>query len=237
MRFKNIDYILTDIEGTTTSVEFVYKVLFPYFLENIQQLEALKSQKEVQDAFKATVQLAAKMENRRLTTSQEIIATLNRWCLEDKKITPLKAVQGVIWKNGYESGKIKGHIYPDVPPVLEKWKSKGLKMGVFSSGSVAAQQLIFGYSEMGDLSINFSHYFDTETGGKRESFTYEKITDVLNIEANRILFLSDVVEELQAATEAGFQTCQLVRPGTISNWPNVATSFTEIEIEKDNEQF
>ncbi|MFA7274278.1 MAG: acireductone synthase [Crocinitomicaceae bacterium] len=237
MRFKNIDYILTDIEGTTTSVEFVYKVLFPYFLENIDQLEAMKSQKEVQEAFKATVQLASKMENHRLNSSSEIIATLKRWCLEDKKITPLKTVQGVIWKDGYESGKIKGHVYPDVRASMESWKSQGLKMGVFSSGSVAAQKLIFGFSEIGDLTPNFSQYFDTETGGKREPYTYEKITAELDMKANRILFLSDVMEELQAAEEAGMQTCQLVRPGTESNWQNTVANFTEIELEnEDNEQ-
>ncbi len=228
MKFKNIKYILTDIEGTTTSVKFVYEELFPYFLRNIAEIESFTSNLQVQEAFKATVNLANKLENRRLKSTTEIIATLKRWCEEDKKITPLKTVQGFIWKEGYESGAIKGHVYPDVEKSLKDWESKNIKMGVFSSGSVEAQKLLFGYSLAGDLTSYFKNYFDTTTGGKRESDTYLKISEILELEPNSILFLSDIAEELEAAKEIGMETCQLLRPGTEKSWHNSVTSFDEI---------
>jgi enolase-phosphatase E1 len=230
MEFKNIKFVLTDIEGTTTSVKFVYDELFPYFIRNIEQLESLKSEVNVQEAFKATVHLANKLENHRIKSVSEIISTLKRWCEEDKKITPLKTVQGIIWEKGYLNGEIKGHVYPEVLNVLENWKSQNIRMGVFSSGSVSAQKLLFGYSTSGDLTVYFENYFDTNTGGKREFETYLKISEELDIEAESILFLSDIPEELEAAEKAGMQTCQLVRPGTDVNWKNNVSSFDEIII-------
>lgn len=232
MKFKGIRYILTDIEGTTTSVKFVYDVLFPYFREHIGELRQMTTQPEVQLAFKQTVELAASLENKKLSSIDDIINTLHRWSQEDRKITPLKSVQGILWTKGYESGEILGHVYVDVQPALEKWKSHGLQMGVFSSGSIAAQKLIFGYSEAGDLTPFFSNYFDTTTGGKRETETYSKIASELGLSVDEILFLSDIVEELEAADQCGMQTVQLVRPGTPVNWPNTAVDFSAIEIEQ-----
>ncbi len=230
MKFEGIRYILTDIEGTTTSVSFVYDVLFPYFRKHIGELRELTQQEEVQKAFKQTVELAASLENKKLGSVDDIINTLYRWSEEDRKITPLKTVQGILWKKGYESGEIKGHVYEDVLPALIKWQQYGLKMGVFSSGSIAAQKLIFGYSESGDLTSYFSNYFDTTTGGKREVETYPKIAAELTLPAPQILFLSDIVEELEAADLAGMQTVQLVRPGTDAKWPRIVSDFSEIEI-------
>lgn len=230
MKFEGIRYILTDIEGTTTSVSFVYDVLFPYFRKHIGELRELTQQEEVQKAFKQTVELAASLENKKLGSVDDIINTLYRWSEEDRKITPLKTVQGILWKKGYESGEIKGHVYEDVLPALIKWQQYGLKMGVFSSGSIAAQKLIFGYSECGDLTSYFSNYFDTTTGGKREVETYPKIAAELTLPAPQILFLSDIVEELEAADLAGMQTVQLVRPGTDAKWPRIVSDFSEIEI-------
>lgn len=230
MKFEGIRYILTDIEGTTTSVSFVYDVLFPYFRKHIGELRELTQQEEVQKAFKQTVELAASLENKKLGSVDDIINTLYRWSEEDRKITPLKTVQGILWKKGYESGEIKGHVYEDVLPALIKWQQHGLKMGVFSSGSIAAQKLIFGYSESGDLTSYFSNYFDTTTGGKREVETYPKIAAELTLPAPQILFLSDIVEELEAAHHAGIQTVQLVRPGTEAKWPRIVSDFSEIEI-------
>ena len=232
MKFKGIRYVLTDIEGTTTSVKFVYDVLFPYFREHIGELRQMTTQSEVQLAFKQTVELAASLENKKLSSIDDIINTLHRWSQEDRKITPLKSVQGILWTKGYESGEILGHVYADVKPALEKWKSHGLQMGVFSSGSIAAQKLIFGYSEAGDLTPFFSNYFDTTTGGKRETETYSKIARELGLRVDEILFLSDIVEELAAADQCGMQTVQLVRPGTPVNWPYTAVDFLAIEIEK-----
>lgn len=230
MKFTNVRYILTDIEGTTTSVSFVYDVLFPYFRKHIGELREMTTQEEVQKAFKQTVELAASLENKKLNSVDDIINTLYRWSEEDRKITPLKTVQGILWKKGYESGEIKGHVYNDVQTALEKWKSAGIKLGVFSSGSIAAQKLIFGYSEAGDLTPFFSNYFDTTTGGKREAETYPKIASVLDLPASQILFLSDIVEELEAADQSGMQTLQLVRPGTTENWPRTVSDFLQIEI-------
>jgi enolase-phosphatase E1 len=231
MKLSGVKFILTDIEGTTTSVKFVYDVLFPYFRENIGRLRTMTTHPEVQKAFKQTVELSMSLENKKLNSIDDIINTLYRWSQEDRKITPLKSLQGILWEQGYQDGTIKGHVYPDVQPALEKWSSLGLKMGVFSSGSVPAQKLIFGYSEAGDLTPYFSAYFDTNTGGKREIETYPKIAESLKIPTNEILFLSDIVEELDAAQAAGMQTIQLVRPGTEANWPTSVNDFSEIIIE------
>lgn len=230
MNQNTILFILTDIEGTTTSVSFVYDILFPYFRNNIQKLMDLQHLPEVQTAFEQTIELAEK-EGKQLTTTENIIQQLLDWSLADKKITPLKTVQGILWEEGYTSGEIKGHVYPDVAPNLAKWKKEGLQLGVFSSGSVAAQKLIFGYSQNGDLTPHFSSYFDTNTGGKRETETYQKISKNLKINPENILFLSDIKEELIAADEAGFQTIQLVREGNMADWKKTASSFDEVLFE------
>lgn len=227
MNQNAILFILTDIEGTTTSVSFVYDILFPYFRNNIQKLTDLQYLPEVHTAFEQTIELAEK-EGKQLRTTENIIQQLLEWSLEDKKITPLKTVQGILWEEGYTSGEIKGHVYPDVVHNLAKWKNEGLQLGVFSSGSVAAQKLIFGYSQDGDLTPYFSAYFDTNTGGKRETETYTKISKNVGINPENSLFLSDIKEELIAANEAGFQTIQLVREGNTADWKKTASSFDEV---------
>ncbi len=221
-------FILTDIEGTTTSVSFVYEVLFPYFRENIHKTIELQHLKSVQEVFSQTIQWVKDTENRTISTPSEIIEVLNQWSQEDKKITPLKTLQGILWEEAYTSGTIQGHVYDDVAPALKRWKEKGIQLGVFSSGSIAAQKLIFGYSVAGDLTPYFSAYFDTSTGGKREAATYQLIAEKLGILASEILFLSDITEELQAAASAGLQTIQLVRDETIANWNATAPSFASI---------
>lgn len=225
----NIKYILTDIEGTTTSVSFVYEVLFPYFRANIPLLKN-HSSKTVQQALEEVKKIAFETEQITLNTQEEVLAHLLKWSIEDKKITPLKTLQGILWKKGYETGELKGHVYEDVPATLKTWKEVGLNLGVFSSGSVEAQQLIFGYSIFGDLRPYFSNYFDTKTGGKREVETYQKIATILNLNPNEILFLSDIKEELEASKKANFQTIQVVRPGTITSWKNTVSNFTQIKI-------
>ena len=230
MTFKNVKYILTDIEGTTTSVDFVYDILFPYFRSHIGDLKAILAQEDVQKAFRQTVDLSISLENKKLNSVDDIINTLYRWSEEDRKITPLKSIQGILWEKGYESGEILGHLYEDVADSLKNWHKQGIKLGVFSSGSIAAQKLIFGFSIAGDLTALFSNYFDTTIGGKRELETYPKIAETLKINPNEILFLSDVIEELEAAEKAGFQTVQLVRPGTNANWQKTVKDFKEIEL-------
>jgi enolase-phosphatase E1 len=225
---KQIKYILTDIEGTTSSIHFVYEVLFPYFQEHLNDLTQHAQNNEVKQAFTEIIELAAKEEGIHLTTTEEVLACLKRWSEEDRKLTPLKAVQGIIWKSGYESALITGHVYDDVPTALNQWRALGLKIGVFSSGSVAAQKLLFKYSDFGDLSGHFSNHFDTTTGPKNEIDTYVKITQLLGLAPEQILFLSDIPAELSAAAQAGLQTLQLVRPGTSANWPSTAQHFLEI---------
>jgi len=228
MSHSKTKYILTDIEGTTTSISFVADELFPYFRKNIHVLKSLKDTETVKQAFEETILLSQELENKRISTEDEIIDTLYRWSMEDKKYTPLKAVQGILWENGSKSGELKGHIYPEMKDQLEKWSKQNLQLGVFSSGSVAAQKLIFGYSVSGDLTPYFSNYFDTKTGTKRDIQTYSKIAEILSLNPNEILFLSDIYEELEAADQAGFQTVQLVREPVEKQWRKQVNSFEEI---------
>ncbi|MES2588658.1 MAG: acireductone synthase [Bacteroidota bacterium] len=227
---KAIKFILTDIEGTTTSISFVTDILFPYFRKNIAKLKDMTENPEVFQAFEETIDLAKEIEGKELKQTDEIIETLLKWSLKDKKITPLKTLQGILWEDAYKSGEVKGHIYEDVPQAFKTWKENGIDLGIFSSGSVPAQKLLFTYSDFGDLSPNFTAYFDTKTGGKRETETYTKISQNLNISPENILFLSDIVEELEAAKSAGFQTIQLVREGNTASWENHVSSFSEIEV-------
>lgn len=136
---------------------------------------------------------------------------LEKWIDEDRKATPLKALQGMIWREGYESGELKGHVYADTPEFLRRWHGRGLRLYVYSSGSVEAQKLIFGHTEFGDLTPLFSGYFDTRVGGKREAQSYRTILLDTGLSGPDVLFLSDIGEELDAARAAGMKTCQLLR--------------------------
>ena len=228
MSSLTIRFILTDIEGTTTAVSFVYDVLFPYFRNHINELASLTDQEDVKKAIDQTVQLAA-AEHVHLHSMNDVIEQWKKWSLADKKITPLKTVQGVLWKKGYEDGSIKGHVYADVEPSLRKWNAEGIRLGVFSSGSVQAQKLLFGYSVAGNLLDLFTAYFDTKTGMKRDSATYKSIADQLTLETTEILFLSDIREELEAADQVGMQTMQLTREGTEPNWKTTASDFYAVD--------
>ena len=222
------DYILMDIEGTTSSISFVKDVLFPYFLSNIDDINKLSNIKEVKYAFGQVLRLVKQDENRDITTSEEVILQLKKWCEQDLKITPLKTLQGILWQKGYQNGELLGHVYDDVPVMLENWNLLGKKMGVFSSGSIKAQKLLFSHSVKGNLSTYFSHYFDTQTGSKRESDTYSLISKELTLPSKRILFLSDVIEELAAADMAGMKTIQITREGNLQSWPQSVSDFSEI---------
>jgi enolase-phosphatase E1 len=161
---------------------------------------------------------------------EELIAQLIQWVDEDQKITPLKSLQGMIWESGYRSGAFTGHVYEDAAAALNRWHEQGIRLYVFSSGSVKAQQLIFGYSDFGDLTPLFSGYFDTHIGAKREVEAYHHIVEAVGCAADEILFLSDIVEELQAARSAGMQVLQLVREAQ-APWSECrqVTDFSEID--------
>jgi enolase-phosphatase E1 len=202
-----IKAIVTDIEGTTSSILFVKDVLFPYARANM----AGYVQSHADDPqVKPLLDDVCKEAGSQLSLEQ-IIAQLIQWIDEDKKVTPLKSLQGLIWEAGYRQGDFKGHLYADAAAKLKEWKSAGLDLYVYSSGSVYAQKLLFGHTEYGDLTPLFSGYFDTHIGGKRERQSYDNIAKQLDIPANRLLFLSDIKEELDAAKAAGFQTTWLVR--------------------------
>lgn len=228
---NKVEYILTDIEGTTTSVSFVYDVLFPYFRKHIWDLKNMTEHEDVKIAFEETRKLAKKEENVDIESSDQVIQKLDSWCELDRKITPLKTLQGILWKVGYVQGVLKGHVYNDVPVSLQKWRQLGIKLGVFSSGSIESQKLIFGFSEKGDLTEYFSNYFDTNTGMKRDVETYSTISKILNISSKNILFLSDIVQELEAADKAGYQTIQIIRPGTVPSWKNTVSDFASIVLD------
>ena len=199
--------ILTDIEGTTTSVRFVFDVLFPYARGHLAEyVRAHADQPAVREQLAAVAREAG-----RELDDEAAIAQLIRWIDEDKKITPLKALQGMIWQAGYRNGNFTGHIYPDAVAKLREWHGAGVDLYVYSSGSVQAQKLIFGFSDAGDLTPLFSGYFDTQVGGKREADSYRKIVEEISLPAGEILFLSDIAEELDAAAQAGMQTMQLMR--------------------------
>jgi enolase-phosphatase E1 len=205
-----IKAIVTDIEGTTSSLSFVKEVLFPYARANLADYVRRHAD---EPQVKTLLEGSCKEAGAELDTGQ-LIAQLTQWLDEDKKVTPLKSLQGLIWEAGYQQGDFKGHVYPDAAENLKAWKAKGMDLYIYSSGSVYAQKLLFAHTEYGDLTPLFSGYFDTHIGGKKEQESYYKIAEQLGIPANRLLFLSDIKEELDAAKAAGFQTLWLTRDST-----------------------
>ncbi len=200
--------IVTDIEGTTTSLSFVKDVLFPYADQHMQAFVV---------AHRQDPAVARLIDDVRLETGQAVlsladaITQLRQWIAQDQKITPLKAIQGLMWEEGYRNGDFTGHVYEDAVRHLLHWHELGLKLYVYSSGSVYAQKLLFGYSDAGDLTPLFSGYFDTAVGHKRDAAAYQHIIEAIGLPAGEILFLSDIAEELDAAAQAGMKTCCLVR--------------------------
>ena len=222
----SVKVILTDIEGTTSSISFVKDVLFPYAAEHLPQyVRDHINDDAVKVALQQTAELAAEdgenLSNDDIADNTDaLIEKLLQWIAEDRKATPLKALQGLIWKTGYENGDYQAHMYPDATEYLKKWHDSGLPLYVYSSGSVKAQELFFGYSQDGNLLPLFKGHFDTLVGGKRETQSYLNILADLQknhagLHANNVLFLSDIKEELDAAKEAGMQTVWLLRDSEI----------------------
>ena len=195
--------VLTDIEGTTTPIAFVRDTLFPFARERLPGFLAAHGDKP------HVAKLVA--DTRQLSPGQDPLAALLGWMDADAKVTPLKALQGLIWDEGYQEGLLLGQLYTDVAPVLRKLHESGMKLYVYSSGSAHAQRLIFGHSVAGDLTPLFGGFFDTTVGGKRDAASYQAIAAETKHVPAEILFLSDVAEELEAARAAGLATMQLVR--------------------------
>lgn len=218
--------ILTDIEGTTSSISFVMEVLFP-FAE--QHLPAFVQQHAQLPAVAEQLAAVREQSHEPNASVERVVEILLAWIAEDRKATPLKALQGMIWAEGYQRGDIKGHLYPDAIEALRRWHAEGYRLYIYSSGSIQAQKLLFGYSVAGDLTPLFQGYFDTTSGPKREVASYQAITQAIGLAADEILFLSDIVQELDAAQAAGLQTCGLVRAGgELAGHANVA-SFAVID--------
>ena len=205
---KKPQWIVTDIEGTTTSISFVHEVLFPYARQRMGEFLLNKSHEP--DVSELVAKLKTRMN---LFSLEEVVTLLDGWMADDRKETELKALQGILWRNGYEEGDFTGHVYPDVAPALVRWRKADIKLAVYSSGSIAAQKLLFARSDVGDLDQYFSANFDTTVGHKRESASYQAIVDELCTVAADILFLSDVGAELEAAQMVGMKVIQLMRDG------------------------
>jgi enolase-phosphatase E1 len=200
--------ILTDIEGTTTPIAFVHEVLFPYARARLADFcAAHRGEPEVA----AALQAARDLDGHPDFTLGETVALLLRWMDEDRKAGPLKTLQGLIWRRGYEEGVLKGQVYEDAAALLECWHSQGLKLFVYSSGSEEAQKLIFGYSDKGDLTPLFGGFFDTRVGAKVEASSYTAIAEAAGIAPGDILFLSDLAPEIAAAKAAGFGAARIDR--------------------------
>ena len=215
--------VLLDIEGTTTSIAFVKDRLFPFAEAALDGFLAAHGGRPEVQAILAEV------------PGPDRAATLRGWMAADAKVTPLKALQGLIWAEGYADGQIQGHLWPDVAAALRAWHAAGVRLAIYSSGSVAAQRDLFGHSEAGDLTPLLDGFFDTRVGGKREPASYAAIARALGVVPDAVLFLSDIAEELDAAVAAGMRVCQLVRPadGTVASlrhpaaadFPGVAGQF------------
>lgn len=221
-----IKTIVTDIEGTTSSLSFVKDVLFPYARAH---MAAFVRQHAGEPGVRTQLQAAAGNDP---LSDEQTIARLVQWIDEDRKATPLKALQGMVWEAGYRHGDFRGHVYDDAVQKLRAWQASGIALYVFSSGSVQAQKLLFGYSDFGDLTPLFSGYFDTTVGAKRETESYRRIAREIGRLPAEILFLSDIREELDAARSAGMHTTWLIRDGALpaSAAHPVARDFNAIRL-------
>jgi len=232
--------VLLDIEGTTTPISFVYDQLFPYALRKLEAFFGSSAHRDRDDdlvqlrlerrAEGEDAQLPGWSERSDAEANASAVALL-RWLMSrDRKSTGLKSVQGKIWEVGYRQGELAGLVYPDVAPALARWRRDGRRVAIFSSGSALAQELLFRHSTAGDLTGHLSGYFDTGVGPKREPESYRRIAGALRVSPSEVLFVSDVIQELDAAAEAGMRTALSVRatPQLRSNHRAIQ-SFDELD--------
>jgi len=236
--------ILLDIEGTTSSISFVYDVMFPYvrreldgYLRQHWESESLQPTCELiardagKDSLASWLAGAQDVSQQQTLVREEVIRLMDA----DLKATGLKQLQGLIWRSGFESGEMRAHVYDDVPPALQRWCDAGINVRIYSSGSIAAQKLFFRHTTAGDQLHRFKGHYDTTTGPKQEAASYVKIADDFGLPPSDILFISDVVGELQAAQDAGFQVVLASRPGNPDPPSNqdyeVIHSFDQIRLD------
>jgi enolase-phosphatase E1 len=239
-----VEALLLDIEGTTTPIDFVYRVLFPYAKENAQNfLSVHRSLPAVQEDIAGLLKenasdveqgnLPPQIEGSATSASIEAVSTYVSWLIDrDRKTTPLKSLQGKIWEEGYRKGDLRSRVFEDVAPAFGRWRAQGKLIYIYSSGSVLAQKLLFGNTEAGDLTSLINGYFDTNIGAKKEPESYRRIAAELQLEPWSIIFLSDVADELDAASSVGFHTVLCVRPGNPAQKRNsgheIRTTFDEL---------
>jgi enolase-phosphatase E1 len=233
-----IEVVLLDIEGTTTPISFVHERLFPYARARAERFleQHIGSDEEIQRIVSELRELEAAGSEQppasRTPGGAEIVPFIH-WLIDhDRKLGPLKALQGRIWQDGYVSGELKGDVYADVPRAFARWTSAGVRVAIFSSGSVLAQELLFANSIAGDLSPFISAYFDTRVGAKGDAASYRRIVETMQLPSpSKMLFISDVAGELDAARAAGVQTLLCVRSPADAPMPvvhSVLTSFDTI---------
>lgn len=229
--------VLLDIEGTTTPIAFVHDVLFSYAKTHVADYLAKHFEDVSDDVQLLREEHAADVRENKQPPSLaetgspseiESITNYVQWLISvDRKSTGLKSLQGKIWLEGYSAGSLHSQVYPDVDPALARWRTAGLNVSIFSSGSVLAQQLLFRHTEAGDLTPFINNYFDTSTGPKADAQSYRRIAELLSLQPGEILFISDVVAELAAARDAGMKTVLSIRPG---NQPQeFAEQYTSIQ--------
>lgn len=238
----DVKAILLDIEGTTSSIDFVYDVMFPYARKNFAAyLKQHFKTDPVQEALPALAHdlgfdsvesmFAAHVGDENDSPQDAVHRALIGLMDDDVKSTGLKKLQGLVWESGFRSGEMVAHLYDDVAPAIDAWKSAGIDVRIYSSGSVYAQKLFFGHSLAGDLLPQFSGHYDTTIGHKREPASYQAIAADW-MDADKILFISDVAEELDAAKSAGMQVVLSVRSGNkpVANPSdyNAVTSFADV---------
>lgn len=221
-----VSVYLLDIEGTTTSVGFVFDVLFPFARQHVAGFLAANGATPEVEATLALLAADALRERAAGEDCPEVVTGASRlesataamlWMMDrDRKTQGLKRLQGQIWRAGYEQGTLESDVFDDVPVALRKWRAAGARVFIYSSGSVPAQQLLFRYSRCGDLTPLLDGYFDTGVGEKRAASSYTRILEEVGAKGSEVLFVTDIVAEADAAVAAGMRVCVAVRPGNAS---------------------
>ena len=235
VRVSGIRHVLLDIEGTTCPVSFVSGCLFPYAANHLdaflQEHARSPGVQELLAEVQAAWQEDSDPEAQALREAVEgAVAPYLRWLIaHDRKLPPLKQLQGLIWEQGYQEGDLVGPLFPDVPSSLQRWAKAGLGLSVYSSGSVAAQQLLYGHSNAGDLRPLFQQWFDTRIGPKQAATSYAAISQQLQANAAEVLFISDAIAECEAAEASGMRVLFSIRAGNPCRDPGRFERISSLE--------
>lgn len=227
-----VQYVLMDIEGTLISVAFVREILFPFAKHRLAAF--LRERRHDADVLRWTSVCQDTIEHETGTRPayEELPVMLTGWVDQDRKQAGLKALQGMIWDEGYRQRAFVPELYGDVLPALTQWRARGIRLGIYSSGSEQAQRLLFAHTNVGDVTLLFEHFFDTSVGDKKTASSYRTISAQIGLQPHHILFLSDAEGELDAAALAGFRTAHIVRPGTDASTRHPThPDFTHLRLE------